>query len=165
MNGHEGARQFTGRHMLAIMVAFFSVIIAVNLTMAYFARSSWTGFVVENTYVASQQFNQKAAEGRVQAALGWKPELTMTGGMIRYRLSDGAGNVVAASQVTATFRRPVSDAQDQEVALAIQPDGAFSAPVDLGDGAWIVEIHSEAGIGHPYRDIRRLSLQDGVAHE
>ncbi|MBN9251702.1 MAG: FixH family protein [Mesorhizobium sp.] len=159
MNGHQ--RRFTGTHMLAIMVAFFSVIIAVNLTMAFFARSSWSGFVVENTYVASQQFNRKAAEGRAQAALGWKPELTMAGGEIRYRLIDGGGDIVAASQVTAHFRRPVSDAQDQELVLAVQPDGSFSAPVDLGDGAWIVEIHSEAGIGHPYRDVRRLSLQDG----
>lgn len=163
MNRHEGERHFTGRHMLAIMVAFFGVIIAVNLTMAYFARSSWTGFVVENTYVASQQFNRKAAEGRAQAALGWKPELTITGGEIRYRLIDDGGKIVAASEVTANFRRPVSDAQDQELVLAIQPDGAFSAPVDLGDGAWIVEIHSEAGTDHPYRDVRRLSLKGGVA--
>lgn len=161
MNGHE--RPFTGRHMLAIMVAFFGIIIAVNLTMAYFARSSWSGFVVENTYVASQQFNRKAAEGRAQAALGWKPDLTIADGQIRYRLINGGGEIVATSRVTAHFRRPVSDAQDRELVLAIQPDGSFSASVDLGDGAWIVELHSEAGIGHPYRDVRRLSLQDGAA--
>lgn len=161
MNGPQ--RRFTGKHMLAIMVAFFSVIIAVNLTMAYFARSSWSGFVVENTYVASQQFNRKAAEGRAQAALGWKPDLTIARGEIRYRLLDSNGDVAAASEVTAHFRRPVSDAQDQELVLAAQPDGSFSAPVDLDDGAWIVEVHSETGLGHPYRDVRRLTLQDGVA--
>ena len=66
MRRGERSREFTGRHMLVIMVAFFSVIIAVNLTMAFFARSSWTGAVVENTYVASQQFNRKAAEGRAR---------------------------------------------------------------------------------------------------
>lgn len=158
--GRKG--EFTGWHMLAIMVAFFSVIIAVNLTMAFFAQSSWTGFVVENTYVASQQFNQKAAEGRAQAALGWNPELTMADGEIQYRLVDGNGNAVTASQVIANFRRPVSDLEDQDVVLVLQSDGSFSAPVDLGDGVWIVEIHTEAGIGHPYRDVRRLSLKDGV---
>lgn len=158
-----GKREFTGKHMLAIMVAFFAVIIAVNLTMAYFARSSWTGFVVENTYVASQQFNRKAAEGRAQAALGWKPELIMTDGMIRYRLIDGAGKVVAASHVTATFRRPASASQDREVVLIHQPDGSFSVPVDLRDGLWIAEVHSEVGIEHPYRDVRRLTLRNGAA--
>ena len=161
MNGRE--RHFTGRHMLAIMVAFFSVIIAVNLTMALFARSSWTGFVVENTYVASQQFNQKAAEGRAQAELGWMPELILADGMVRYRLVDSGGAVVAASRVTAIFHRPVSAAEDSELALTPQADGWFSAPVDfLGDGAWIAEFESEAGIERPYRDIRRLTLKDGV---
>ena len=98
MSTANGNREFTGWHMLAIMVAFFSVVIAVNLTMAFFARSSWTGFVVENTYVASQQFNEKAAEGRAQAALGWKPELAIAGGAVRYRLLDSIGNVVGVKQ-------------------------------------------------------------------
>jgi nitrogen fixation protein FixH len=54
------AGTFTGWHMLGIMVAFFGVIIAVNLTMAYNAIHSWSGLVVQNTYVASQEFNDKA---------------------------------------------------------------------------------------------------------
>ncbi|ESZ68246.1 hypothetical protein X726_32300 [Mesorhizobium sp. L103C105A0] len=73
-------REFTGRHMLATVLAFFGVVIAVNLTMATLANTSWTGLVVENTYVASQQFNKKAEEGRAQAALGWTGQLTIAWG-------------------------------------------------------------------------------------
>lgn len=163
MNTAGRKREFTGWHMLAIMVTFFSVIIAVNLTMAFFARSSWTGFVVENTYVASQQFNQKAAEGRAQAALGWNPEFAIADGMVQYRLIDSGGNVVAAKQVTANFRRPASASEDQEVVLARQPDGSFSAPVELRDGQWIAEVHSEVGDDRPYSDVRRFTLRDGAA--
>lgn len=162
MSKADRKREFTGWHMLAIMVAFFSVVIAVNLTMAFLARSSWTGFVVENTYVASQQFNRKAAEGRAQAALGWKPDLAIAGGTIRYRLLDADGKAVAATQVTASLRRPSSVSEDREVVLARQPDAWFSAPLELGDGQWIAEIHSEAGLEHPYRDVRRLTLRDGA---
>ena len=57
--------------MLSIMLAFFGVIIAVNVVMATLASTSWTGLVVENSYVASQEFNRKAEESRAQAALGW----------------------------------------------------------------------------------------------
>ena len=39
--------EFTGAHMLAVMVAFFGTVIAVNLVLAVLARSSWTGLVVE----------------------------------------------------------------------------------------------------------------------
>lgn len=56
----QKSRAFTGRHMLATILTFFGVVIAVNLTMATLASTSWTGLVVENTYVASQQFNRKA---------------------------------------------------------------------------------------------------------
>ena len=51
MTSHNAEKQFrfTGYHMLAIMVAFFGVVIAVNLTMATFASRSWTGLVVENS--------------------------------------------------------------------------------------------------------------------
>jgi nitrogen fixation protein FixH len=60
------SREFTGRHMLMIMLAFFGVIITVNVVMARFAMTSWTGLVVENSYVASQQFNEKMMAVRTQ---------------------------------------------------------------------------------------------------
>lgn len=155
-------RQFTGWHMLAVMVTFFGVIIAVNLTMAFFATSSWTGIVVDNVYVASQQFNEKSAEGRAQAALGWQPELEIEDGTLRYRLIDKDGALVPAGTAVAKFTRPTHTADDQEITLSPQPDGAFSAPVELGDGLWIVEIISEAGPNPPYRDRRRLNLRGGA---
>ncbi|WP_084833852.1 FixH family protein [Mesorhizobium sp. L48C026A00] len=46
------------------------MIIIVGLTMAVLASRSRTGFVVNNSHVASQEFNRNAQEGRAQAALG-----------------------------------------------------------------------------------------------
>ncbi len=155
-------REFTGWHMLAIMVAFFSVIITVNLTMAYMARSSWTGLVAENTHIASREFNAKAAEGRAQAALGWTSEFSVTEGKVRYKLTDKAGNVVMAKRATASFRRPAYEAEDQDVVLTSQADGWLVSPVALRDGIWSVEISAEVGLAHPYRDMRRLTLRDGL---
>lgn len=162
MSTAEGGREFTGWHMLAIMVAFFSVIIAVNLTMAFFARSSWTGMVAENTYIGSRQFSEKAAEGRAQAALGWKTELEVVGGKVSYRLNDSLGNIVAARQAIVKFRRSAHASEDRQVALTPQPDGTLAASVELGDGLWIVEIETEAGLDHRFRDARRLTLRNGA---
>ena len=53
-HGDDGTFRFTGFHMLACMIVFFGVIVAVNLTMATLASQSWTGLVVKNSYVASQ---------------------------------------------------------------------------------------------------------------
>ncbi|WP_338101655.1 FixH family protein [Mesorhizobium tianshanense] len=45
--------EFTGRHMPALILAFFATIIIVILRMEVFASRTCTGFVVKNSCVAS----------------------------------------------------------------------------------------------------------------
>lgn len=154
-------RPFTGRHMLTIIVAFFGVVISVNLTLAVFAGRSWTGLVVENTYVASQTFNEKAKLGREQAALGWTGTLSIDRGWVRYRLVDGAGMPVRAAGANVAFRHPAFEAKDERATLMPDGDGLF-APHRVADGVWIVEIDSDAGLDRPYRDVRRIHVVHGA---
>lgn len=162
MNETTKAREFTGRHMLAIMFAFFGVIITVNLTMATLARTSWSGLVVPNTYVASQEFNRKAEEGRAQAALGWTAELSIASGVLRFALTDAEGEPVRLTGGIATLHRPVGAADDMSVSLAVAGNG-LEAPLAIEDGAWIVEVHVDAGLDRPYRETRRIQLREGAA--
>ncbi|PDQ23064.1 cytochrome oxidase [Mesorhizobium sanjuanii] len=155
-------REFTGRHMLIIILAFFGVIIAVNLTMATLASTSWTGLVVENTYVASQQFNRKAEEGRAQAALGWTGKLTIAWGDVRYSLSDAAGKPVPLHGVKVLFRHPAYEAADKSVTLALASGQEFAAKHTPRDGVWIVEVDADAGLTEPYRDVRRIMISHGA---
>ncbi len=153
--------QFTGRHMLVIMLAFFGVIIAVNVTMAVFANTSWSGLVVKNSYVESQHFNEHFAKARAQAALGWEPRLTVDGGKLRYTILDSSGDAVQLDGVKVMFERPVSTSQDVTFQLTPAGDGAYGADTQLGDGVWVVEIYSDAGLEHPYRDVRRVVIAGG----
>lgn len=153
--------EFTGVHMALMLVAFFFVIIAVNLTMAFFASSSWTGLVVKNTYVASQEFNHKAEVGRAQAALGWNAALDIGDGRIAYRLTRKGGSPVHAAHATTTLRRPVTDTQDRTLELLPDAAGTLIAETQIADGSWIIEIDTEAGLDHPYRDVRRISIAGG----
>ncbi|RWH47389.1 FixH family protein [Mesorhizobium sp.] len=161
-------REFTGRHMLVSILAFFAVVIGVNLTMATLARRSWTGLVVENTYVASQQFNERAREGRAQAALGWKGKLTIASGEVRYSLADAQGNPVPLHGVKVLFRHPAYETEDEALTLAAAPGGAasktgeFAARHTPRDGVWIVEIDADAGLTLPFRDVRRLMISKGA---
>ncbi|MFC0203576.1 FixH family protein [Novosphingobium soli] len=63
--------RFTGRHMTAILVAGFGVVIGVNVAMATLASTTFGGAVVENSYVASQDFNRWLDEAAREKALGW----------------------------------------------------------------------------------------------
>lgn len=155
-------REFTGRHMLAIILAFFGVVIAVNVTMATVARKSWSGLVVANTYVASQQFNGRAEQARRQAALGWTATLTVNAGVVRYSIADRAGRAVGLSAVTATFRRPVGTADDRTLAFAPLTADTMEATADLADGVWIVDLTADAGLAEPYREARRILVRAGT---
>lgn len=155
-------KEFTGRHMLGIMIAFFSVIIAVNLLMATLANTSWTGLVVKNTYVASQEFNRKAQEGRAQAELGWQPRLAIADGTIRYGMLDRAGQPVSMTGVTMNFRHPAYDKKDVTLTLVRGAGSEFTVDHLPSDGVWIVDVEAEAGLLHPYRDIRRVTIAGGT---
>ncbi|TIU09389.1 MAG: cytochrome oxidase [Mesorhizobium sp.] len=157
----EQPREFTGRHMLFTILIFFGVVIGVNATMATFARTSWNGLVVENTYVASQQFNQKAREGRAQAAMGWTGKLTIAAGEVRYCLS-AAGRPVALHGVRVVFRHPAYEAQDKTITLAPASGQTFAARHTPKNGVWIVEIDADAGLAKPYREVRRVVVSNGA---
>lgn len=152
---------FTGRRLLVIMVAFFGVIITANVTMAVFAKSSWTGLVVSNSYVASQEFNAKLAEARRQAALGWTSRLDIADGRIRYKLMDRSGSPIRLDGVQVSFHRPVTTDEDTVLLLETDASGSASIARPIGDGVWIFEVAAEAGLDHPYRERKRLVIRDG----
>ncbi len=155
------ATGFTGRHMLLTMLGFFGVIIGVNVTMAVFARSSWTGLVVENTYVASQQFNTKIAETRAQAALGWKGAFALREHRASYTLRDRDGRFIELSGVTLTFKRPMDGRQDQRFVLERDAGSAYATPLTVADGVWLVEIEADAGGDRPFREVLRIHVAQG----
>lgn len=156
-------REFTGLHMLLLMLGFFGVVIGVNVALAVLAAESWTGFVVKNSYVASQEFNERSAEGRAQTALGWTGELAIGPNGIRYRLLDADGHIVRLGGVSVYMHRPTSAAEDRKIELAMAGGGAFAAETGkFADGVWIIEITADAGRPHPWRDVRRILLRDGA---
>lgn len=157
----QGERQFTGLHMLAAMVAFFGVIIAVNLVMASFATRSWTGLVVKNSYVASQTFNETVAAMREQDELGWRGRLSLDDGTVAYRLQDRSGAAIAAQSIDLAFKRPSYEGADHTVALTRRDDGAFSAPHRLDDGIWVVEVTADAGREADWRQSFRITVVKG----
>lgn len=136
------AQGFTGLHMLVATSTFFAVVIAVNVTMAFYASSSWSGLVVENTYVASQEFNRKAAAMKAMAASGVAGDLSIRGHQIRYDIHDKSGAPATVDEVVLNFKRPVGDHEDFHLTLRRTAEGRFEADHNLAEGDWIVEAIS-----------------------
>ena len=135
-------RKFTGRHMLIWMVAFFGVVIAVNLTMARIAISSFGGVVVENSYVASQEFNGWLEQARSQEALGWvvTPAL-QADRKVALQVTGAPAGVIAS----AIARHPLGRQPDREITFGPGLDGHFVSTESLPEGRWTVRIALAAG--------------------
>jgi nitrogen fixation protein FixH len=156
-----GGRPFTGRHMLFIMLAFFGLILGVNVTMAYFAAGSWPGLVVQNSYVASQEFNGKLRDAAHQADLGWSGDLSYEAGSLSFGLRDRQGKSIGISAVTAKLGRPSTI--DQDVRLALKPvaGGQVRADHTLAPGQWFADIEVLTLNGEIWRKRWRLYVEAG----
>lgn len=147
-------RELTGRKVLIIVVSAFAVVIAVNLFLAFKAVSTFPGLEVDNSYVASQKFDEMRD---AQEALGWTvaTDYDNAAGLFVLRVVDTAGQPVQVPQVAVTIGRKTSNRDDRTPEL-LYYNGEFSAPVALDPGYWTVRLLARAEDGTEFR--QRLEL-------
>ncbi|WP_297773124.1 FixH family protein [uncultured Roseovarius sp.] len=136
-------RQITGKHVFIGFAAAFSIIIAVNLVLAFSAVRTFPGLEVKNSYVASQEFNERKA---AQEGLGWTIAAEHADGVLTLGITDDAGQPVEVARLEATVGRATHVFDDQTPEFRF--DGtAYVAPVALGDGNWNIRMKAwdEAG--------------------
>lgn len=141
------ARELTGRHVLAITLAAFGVIIAVNMVMAFKAVSTFPGLETPNSYVASQRFDRERA---AQAALGWTVTPEYDGRELTLVVQDAQGNPARIRSLSATVGRPTHVREDQTPRF-IYENGIFRAPLTLTPGIWNINVTAEAWDGTVFR--------------
>lgn len=139
-NAPEAAGAFTGRHMATILIAFFAVVIAVNFYMARVAIGSFGGTVVENSYVASQNYGRWLRAADAQARAGWQAQAAIEHGYLRVMLRR-ADKVVADAPVSAIARHPLGRVADRRLMLVPgSVPGRYRATAPLPAGRWRIEI-------------------------
>ncbi|MEM8731668.1 MAG: FixH family protein [Pseudomonadota bacterium] len=139
--------RLTGWHVLAIFVTGFSIIIAVNLTLAYNAVATFPGLETRNSFSASQTFQSERA---AQDALGWEVSATLEGNTLTLSIDDAIGPIVPEI-TSATMGRATHVYQD------LSPDFrhngvAFVAEMpDLKPGNWNLRLEARAADGTAFR--------------
>lgn len=140
-------RELTGRHVLAITLCAFGVIVAVNLLMAFKAVSTFPGLETANSYVASQKFDVERA---AQQALGWTVTPDYDGAELTLVIRDQQGNPARVRSLDASIGRPTHVRDDQTPQFSYE-DGMFRAPLTLSPGNWIIHVTAEAWDGTQFR--------------
>lgn len=130
-------RTFNGRHMLAILVGGFGLVIAVNISAAVVAKKTFGGIVVENSYVASQDFNHWLKEAKAERALGWTAQVARRNDG---RVAVALGNVPVGAIVTAEARHPLGRAPDQALTFKAGADGTAISDQVLPAGRWTLRV-------------------------
>jgi len=133
-------KEFTGWHLLAMIVGWFGIVIGVNLFMAWNAIDSWTGLVVQNSYVASQEFNEVTAEKRAQLAMGWKAVPNYEAGTLRLNMTDAQSAPIDDAIITAKLGRPAYEAEDHMVQFRQIEPGVYEGPTELAQGIWNADV-------------------------
>ncbi|NIZ13231.1 FixH family protein [Phaeobacter sp. HF9A] len=136
-------REFTGKHMLALCVGAFGIIIAVNVYMAVSAVRTFPGLEVANSYVASQEFNARL---HAQQALGWSVYASATDGHVKLEITDKDGNPVELAALDAILGRATHVKDDQTPEFVF--DGtAYVAEAKLAPGNWNIRMVARAKDG------------------
>lgn len=136
-------REFTGKHMAAVFIGAFGIIIGVNILLAVSAVKTFPGLEVKNSYVASQQFDAKRD---AQLALGWSVFAEVQGDRLILSITDREGNPVEVNGLDATLGRATHVKDDTRPAFEF--DGrAYVATADLSPGNWNIRMTARADDG------------------
>jgi len=150
----QKVREITGKHVLIGFVAAFALIIGVNLILAFSAVKTFPGLEVKNSYVASQQFNERKA---AQEALGWTVDAELAGQQLVLSITDANGPV-EARELNALLGRPTNVRQDSRPEF-VYNGTAYVAPVTLTDGNWDIRLEAVAKDGTAFTQRLKLHVK------
>ncbi|WP_299743708.1 FixH family protein [uncultured Tateyamaria sp.] len=148
-------KELTGWHVLAIFGTAFSIIISVNLTLAFQAVHTFPGLETKNSYVVSQAFEEDRA---AQEALGWQVSADAEDRTLALHIDDEIGPVVATI-TSATLGRATHVGED--LTPTFRHDGArFVADIpELASGNWNLRLTAVAPDGTDFRQRIVLRVQ------
>jgi nitrogen fixation protein FixH len=157
-------RRLTGRAVLIMLIAFFGVVIAVNMVMLKVAVKSFSGLEEKNAYLAGMSYDRALAAARAQDARGWKVEAHLerpAPGRTQVTLarSDDA-RASAQLLARARFEHPADNRQDRALALSPRGEGAWAGELDLPQGDWDLSIELRAGDEVVFRSRERVRIRD-----
>ncbi len=139
------------RKALWIIVGGFSIVLAANSALIYFALGTWTGLETEQHFVKGLDYNRDLEGARRQQALGWRMALKTTfddpeSGRIGINFSDRDGKPLRGLDVKVFAVRPTHTGYDREFKVAAVADGAYQSPFSLPlRGIWDLRVVARRG--------------------
>lgn len=142
MNRAQSHKPLTGRKVFLMMVAFFAVVIGVNLVMMRLAIQTLPGTEVDSAYSASLAYEKEIATARAQGARNWKVDAHVErsgqgGATLQVEARDDSGRPMSGLKFQGRFERPTDRRADLPVELAEVGIGIYrGSATAIAAGQW-----------------------------
>jgi nitrogen fixation protein FixH len=155
----------TGRTVLAALLGFFGVIIAVNGVMIALAIGTMPGLESEKPYQAGVAYNAEIEAARAQDGRRWTVASHISRdaqgrATVSFKARDANGAAMSGLAVTLRLLRPIDQHSDHTIWLGEREPGTYQGEAaDVAAGAWDVEIEAARASERLFRSRNRIILK------
>jgi nitrogen fixation protein FixH len=143
-------KPLTGGKVLFMLLAFFGVVIGVNMIMMRLAIQTMPGLEVDSAYSASLAYEKEIVAASDQNARNWKVDARVRRGpdgatTLQVEARDHDGRPMSGLRFQGRFERPTDRRADQPVELAEMGIGIYrgNAP-PIAAGQWDLVLEGVA---------------------
>ncbi len=157
-------RPLTGRKVLFMLVAFFGIVIGVNLIMMKLAIQTLPGTEVDSAYSASLAYESEITAAHDQNARDWKVDARIGrdsggGATVQLEARDNNGAPMSGLKFQGRFERPTDRRADKPVALAEVGIGIYRGnAAGIVSGQWDLVLEGEAAGQRMFLSRNRILL-------
>ena len=156
--------KLTGRMVFLILIAFFGVVVMVNVFMAYMAVNTFSGMQSQRPYESGLDFNRTLKKAHVQQEQHWQVTSHYERGAdgllhLNVSLRDAEGKAVDATMTKVSLLSPVNALKDVVFDLVPQGVGDFAGKAAAAAGLWDLDIEVKKNDVEVFRSVSRISLR------
>jgi nitrogen fixation protein FixH len=146
-----------------MMVAFFGVVIGVNLLMMRLAIQTLPGTEVDSAYSASLAYQKEITTAQAQSARNWKVDARVRrtpdgGATLQVEARDKEGKPMSGLKFQGRFERPTDRRADQPVELAETGIGIYRGSAVIAAGQWDLVLEGDAAGRRMFQSKNRVLL-------
>jgi len=142
-------RPVTGRMVLFSLIAFFGVVIGVNMLMMKFAIDTLPGTEVDSAYGASLAYGREIAAARDQNSRSWKVDAHVErrpdgSATLRVDARDAVGAPLSGLKFSGRLERPTDKRVDRLFGMAEAGGGVYRGnAADVMPGQWDLVLEGD----------------------
>jgi nitrogen fixation protein FixH len=159
------SKPLTGTKVLAMLVAFFGVVIGVNVTMMKLAIATLPGTDVDSPYAAGLVYDREIAAAQDQAARKWQVNAHIErrgdgAATLQVEARDAGGRPLTGLKFGGRLERPTDKRADLAVDLTEAGTGLYrGSAVSVAPGQWDLVIEGEARGSRVFLSRNRVILK------